>query len=90
MEAWIKSSEINVFSDMTIARKQAEFASIIQKKARLKKPYELNLLFCKKCKRFSPPAVSSSIRLRNGMLVINCRLCGKIYRRPFIRTRNKL
>jgi ribonuclease P protein subunit RPR2 len=71
-----------------LAEKQALLARRITMKFNMKQPYELRLLFCKKCKSYSPPVFGKTIRVRNGKLVFTCRVCGSKYRLIF-KTRGK-
>jgi len=67
--------------DPELAEKLAKLARRIRLKARIKQPYELKILFCKKCKSFAPPPIYSKIRIRKGWLIITCLKCGGIYRK---------
>ncbi len=76
---------VEVYSDPAseLAEKQALLARRIYEKIRERQPYELKLLFCKKCKSYSPPMLSKRIRIRNGMILYTCGRCGATYRIPF-------
>ncbi len=67
----------------SLSERQAKLASRIALKFRIKQPYELKLLFCKRCKEYSPPIYFKTIRLRKGKLVFTCKKCGSVYRIPF-------
>ncbi|MFP3132543.1 MAG: RNase P subunit [Nitrososphaeria archaeon] len=66
-----------------LAEKQALLARRITMKFNIKQPYELKLLFCKKCKSYSPPVFKKTIRVRKGKLVFTCMVCGSKYRLIF-------
>lgn len=66
-----------------LSEKQAKLANRIALKFRMKQPYELKLLFCKRCKAYSPPIYGKTIRVRRGKLVFSCKKCGSVYRIPF-------
>lgn len=89
ISAWARASVATLRSDPELAEKQAKMAISLQKKARLKKPYELKLLFCRRCKRFSPPSERSTTRLRNGYIVRRCAECGAASRTGYVRQRDK-
>jgi len=79
---WAKLAMSNALTYPEIANIQADIASSIQKKTRANKSLELKLLYCKKCKKFSPLLLTSKVRIRNKILLISCFRCGKIYRHP--------
>ena len=66
-----------------LSEKQARLANRISLKFRIKQPYELKLLFCKKCKAYSPPLYDNTIRIRKGKLIFTCTKCGSVYRIPY-------
>ena len=66
-----------------LAEKQAKLARRISMKFNLAQPYELKILFCKKCKSYSPPVFGKTIRVRDGRLVFTCKVCGSKYRLVF-------
>ncbi|MGC8557707.1 MAG: hypothetical protein ACP5NC_01775 [Nitrososphaeria archaeon] len=66
-----------------LSQKQADLAKRIVLKFRMKQSYDLKLLFCKKCKAYSPPLYSKTIRVRRGRLIFRCKNCGSVYRIPF-------
>ncbi len=61
----------------------ARYAKELLEGANARKPYEYRLVFCRKCKEYSPVGVSRSVRLRRGSLVFHCAVCGATYRRPY-------
>ena len=71
----------NVEENPELAELQARLARKIRLKSRIKQPYELKILFCKKCKSFAPPPRFSKIRVRNGWIEFRCLKCGKMYRK---------
>ena len=81
LERWTYAAARSVESDPALAEKQASNARKLRLRSRVRPPYELKLFFCKKCKEFSPPPGYSSIRVRNGWLVMRCSKCGGIYRK---------
>jgi ribonuclease P protein subunit RPR2 len=81
MERWTYAAARSVERDPELAERQARDALKLRLRARVKPPYELKLFFCKKCKEFAPPPASSTVRVRNGWLVIRCKECGGVYRK---------
>ena len=71
----------NLEDDPKLAELQARLAKKIRLKSRVKQPYELKILFCKKCKGFAPPPLFSKIRIKKGWLEFRCLRCGKVYRK---------
>ncbi|MGC9189208.1 MAG: hypothetical protein ACP5GG_00565 [Conexivisphaera sp.] len=61
----------------------AEYARKLLEKTNAKKPYEYRLIYCRKCKEYSPVGISRSVRLRRGSLVFHCAICGATYRMPY-------
>jgi len=66
-----------------LSQKQADLAKRIVLKFRMNQPYDLKLLFCKKCKAYSPPLYGKTIRVRRGRVIFRCKNCGSVYRIPF-------
>ena len=71
----------NVEEDLELAELQARLARKIRLKSRVKEPYELKILFCKRCKEFAPPPLFSKIRIRKGWIEFRCLKCGGVYRK---------
>ncbi len=63
-----------------LSEMQARLAKRIVQKFRMKMPYELRILFCRKCKAYSPPIFGKTIRVRKGRIIFTCLRCGKKYR----------
>ena len=66
------------------ADRQARVAREIAMHFRLRLPYEIRQLYCKKCKQMIIPGRSSRVRLgrSNGKAVrITCLKCGHVYRK---------
>lgn len=70
-ENQVEASKINAY-----------YARRLLEKARARKPYEYRLLFCRRCKAYSPIGLSRTIRLRRKRIIYTCRVCGGVYRRP--------
>lgn len=70
-------------NDIGLAKRQATIAQRICLKYNLKRPYYNKQLFCRKCKKFIIPGVSSRIRLgyKPKAIKITCFECGNIYRK---------
>jgi ribonuclease P protein subunit RPR2 len=70
--------------DDILANKQAKIAKKIAMRMRLRLPYEIRQLYCKRCKEFILPGISSRIRTGRSRLKavrITCLKCGHIYRK---------
>jgi ribonuclease P protein subunit RPR2 len=68
--------------DDVLANYQAKLAKKIAMRMRLRLPYEIRQLYCKKCKEFILPGISSRIRMgrsRIKAIRITCLKCGHTY-----------
>jgi ribonuclease P protein subunit RPR2 len=68
--------------DDVLANHQAKLARKIAMRMRLRLPYEIRQLYCKRCKEFILPGISSRIRIGRSRLKairITCLKCGHIY-----------
>lgn len=71
-------------SDPELAEKQANLIKRISTKFRVRLPYEIRQLFCKKCKTFIVPGKTARVRVgrANAKAVrITCLKCGHVYRK---------
>ncbi len=70
-------------NDTVLAKRQAEIAKQICLKYNLRRQYYDKQLFCRKCKKFIIPGVSSRVRLgyKPKAVKITCLECGYIYRK---------
>ena len=69
--------------NIELAKRQATIMKQICLKHNLRRPYDTKQLFCKKCKKFIIPGVSSRVRLgyKPKAIKITCIECGHIYRK---------
>ena len=68
--------------DNVLANYLANLARKIAMRMRLRLPYEIRQLYCKRCKEFILPGISSRIRIGRSRLKavrITCLKCGHIY-----------
>lgn len=71
-------------TDVVLAQKYAAMAWRISTKHRIRMPYIMRFMFCKKCKKFMRPGVDSRIRLCGGRprtVRVTCLYCSHIYRK---------
>ena len=76
----ISNSRINP----ELSQRQASIARRISTKYKIRMPYNLRMVFCKKCKSFIAPGINSRIRLGRTSVKsirISCNLCGHTYRK---------
>ena len=76
----ISNSRINP----ELSQRQASIARRISTKYKIRMPYNLPMVFCKKCKSFIAPGINSRIRLGRASVKsirISCNLCGHTYRK---------
>ena len=67
-----------------LSQRQALLAQKISTRHKIRMPYELKIVFCKKCKSFIAPGINSRIRLGRTSIKsirISCNLCGHTYRK---------
>ena len=86
-ELALRAIYMSVAYDGEAGRLLAEYTRKLLEKTNTRKPYEYRLVYCRKCKEYSPVGISRSIRLRKGSLVFHCAICGATYRMPYRRTR---
>ena len=80
----ITSAISNAKMNPHLSQRQASLAQRICTKYKIRMPYELRIVFCKKCKSFIAPGINSKIRLGRTSVKsirISCNLCGHTYRK---------
>jgi len=84
MQILIDSAITNARADPELSQRQASIARRISTKYKIRMPYYLKMVFCKKCKSFIAPGINSRIRLGRTSVKsirISCNLCGHTYRK---------
>ena len=84
MQILIDNAISNARTDPELSQRQASIARRISSKYKIRMPYDLRMVFCKKCKSFITPGVNSRIRLGRTSVKsirISCNLCGHTYRK---------
>ena len=84
MQILIDNAIRNARTDPELSQRQASIARRISSKYKIRMPYDLRMVFCKKCKSFITPGVNSRIRLGRTSVKsirISCNLCGHTYRK---------
>ena len=84
MQILIDSAITNSRTDPELSQRQASIARRISTKYKIRMPYHLRMVFCKKCKSFIAPGINSRIRLGRASVKsirISCNLCGHTYRK---------
>ena len=84
MQILIDNAISNARSDPELSQRQASIARRISTKYKIRMPYHLRMVFCKKCKSFIAPGINSRIRLGGSSVKsirISCNLCGHTYRK---------
>ena len=80
----IRNAFQKIDNDYELANSQAQIAKKISKRLRLKLPYNIRQLYCKKCKRFIVPGFNCRVRIGRSKikaLRITCLLCNNVYRK---------
>ena len=67
--------------DPDLAGRQAMLVKKIAMRHRVRLPYGIRQLFCKKCKSFIVPGRSSRVRTGGNAVRITCLKCGHTYRK---------
>ena len=69
--------------DAPVAQRYAEAARRMGTRYRIRMPYEMRMIYCKRCKEFIPPGRGSRIRLGSGprAIRVTCMRCGHTYRK---------
>ena len=84
MHILINSAISNAKTNPILSQRHASMAQRISTKYKIRMPYELKIVFCKKCKSFISPGTNSRIRLGRTSVKsirISCNLCGHTYRK---------
>ena len=84
MQILIDSAISNARTDPDLSQRHASLARRISTKYKIRMPYHLRIVFCKKCKSFIAPGINSRIRLGRTSVKsirISCNLCGHTYRK---------
>ena len=84
MQILIDSAISNARTDPDLSQHHASLARRISTKYKIRMPYHLRMVFCKKCKLFIAPGINSRIRLGRTSVKsirISCNLCGHTYRK---------
>lgn len=79
--------------DAGLAGRQAALAKKIAMRHRLRLPYDVRQLFCKKCKSFVVPGRTSRVRTGRSKiraLRVTCGVCGHTYRKVLAGRNNSL
>jgi len=84
MQILIDNAISNARTDPKLSQRQASLARRISSKYKIRMPYYLRMVFCKKCKSFIAPGLNSRIRLGRTSVKsirISCNFCGHTYRK---------
>ncbi len=84
MQILIENAITNAKTNPELSQRQALLARRISTRHKIRMPYNLRMVFCKKCKSFIAPGINSRIRLGRASVKsirISCNLCGHTYRK---------
>ena len=84
MQILIDNAISNAVTNPELSERQAYLARKISMRHKIRMPYDLRIVFCKKCKSFIAPGINSKIRLGRTSIKsirITCNLCGHTYRK---------
>jgi ribonuclease P protein subunit RPR2 len=71
-------------SNPDLSERHAFLAKRISMRYKIGLPYEIQIVFCKRCKSFIAPGINSKIRLGRSpvkAIRITCNFCGHTYRK---------
>jgi ribonuclease P protein subunit RPR2 len=74
----------NARNNPQLAERQAQIARKISMRFKIKMPWQIRISFCKKCKRFIVPSISSKVRIGRSnvrAVRITCSFCNHTYRK---------
>ena len=84
MQILITNAISNAKTNPELSQRQAYLARRISTRHNIRMPYDLRIVFCKKCKSFIAPGINSKIRLGRASVKsirITCNFCGHTYRK---------
>jgi len=84
MQILIDNAITNARIDPELSQRQAFLARRISTRYKIRMPFDLRIVFCKKCKSFIAPGINSRIRIGRTSVKsirISCNLCGHTYRK---------
>lgn len=84
MEILMKNAIANSRNFPDLSQRQAYLAKKISTRYRIPMPYEMKMNFCKKCKNFIVPGLTSRIRIGRSStksIRITCSYCDHTYRK---------
>jgi len=84
MQILIENAISNAKTNPELSQRQASLARRISTRHKIRMPYNLRMVFCKKCKSFITPGINSRIRIGRASVKsirISCNLCGHTYRK---------
>jgi ribonuclease P protein subunit RPR2 len=84
MQILIDNAISNARANPELSQQQAFLARRISTRYKIRMPFDLRIVFCKKCKSFIAPGINSRIRLGRASVKsirISCNLCGHTYRK---------
>tara|TARA_Y100000590_G_C15089131_1_gene776916 strand:+ start:78 stop:380 length:303 start_codon:yes stop_codon:yes gene_type:complete len=74
----------NASKNPRLAERQAQIARKISMRFKIKMPWQIRTSFCKKCKKFIVPTISSKVRVGRTSVKsirITCYFCNHTYRK---------
>ena len=84
MEILIENAISNAKINPKLSQRQASIARRISTRHKIRMPYNLRIVFCKKCKSFIAPGINSRFRIGRASVKsirISCNICGHTYRK---------
>jgi ribonuclease P protein subunit RPR2 len=82
MQILIDNALTNAKTNPELSQRQAFLARRISTRHKIRMPYHLRMVFCKKCKSFIAPGINSRFRIGRTSIKsirITCNLCGHTY-----------
>jgi ribonuclease P protein subunit RPR2 len=89
IEILFRQAEENFKKHPERSRRYVELARKIGLRYNVRFSKELKMKFCKNCNSLLIPEVSSQVRVEKKTLIIKCKKCDKLYKRPLKRWSNE-
>ncbi len=84
MDILIDNAISNAKTNPILSQRQASLARKLSMRHKVRMPYALRMVYCKKCKSFIAPGINSKIRVGRTSIKsirITCNFCGHTYRK---------
>jgi ribonuclease P protein subunit RPR2 len=81
----LEEAEKNFLEYPQISRRQVELARKMAMKYRVRFDSVQKRKFCKRCSAYLKQGINSTVRLKNGKIILTCKECGFVRRWIYVR-----